>query len=157
MKRITVAFVLALVLVLGLVGVASAITNGQPDGDDHPYVGLMVAQYVEYDTSGEPTSVKPLWRCSGTLISETLFLTAGHCTEAPANYAEIWFDDGPIDRGSLPDLSDECLGETGYPCSGDVGGEVFTHQSYNPAAFFLYDLGVVELDEPWTLAGGYGA
>ena len=34
----------------------------------------------------------PLWRCSGTLISATLFLTAGHCTEAPAAHVEIWFD-----------------------------------------------------------------
>jgi hypothetical protein len=41
MKRISVAFVLALVMVLGLVGVASAISNGQPDGNGHPYVGLV--------------------------------------------------------------------------------------------------------------------
>ncbi len=39
------------------------------------YVGLMVAQ----DADGNP-----LWRCTGTLLSSTLFLTAGHCTEAPA-------------------------------------------------------------------------
>ena len=33
-----------------------------------------------------------MWRCSGTLLSWTLFLTAGHCTEAPAAHVEIWFD-----------------------------------------------------------------
>ena len=34
----------------------------------------------------------PLWRCSGTFLSPTLFLTAGHCTESPAASATIWFD-----------------------------------------------------------------
>ena len=66
---------IALVAVLAAAVVAlpaSAITDGSPDGDAHPYVGLMVAQ----DADGDP-----LWRCSGTLISPTLFLTAGHCTE----------------------------------------------------------------------------
>ena len=39
---------------------AMAITNGVPDGTNHPYVGLMVAQ----DADGVP-----LWRCSGSLLS----------------------------------------------------------------------------------------
>jgi hypothetical protein len=56
-------------------GQAAAITDGQLDGNGHPYVGLMVAQ----DASGAP-----LWRCSGALMSPTIFLTAGHCTEAPS-------------------------------------------------------------------------
>jgi len=50
------------------------ITYGELDGNRHPYVGLMVAQ----DADGNP-----LWRCSGTLMSPTIFLTAGHCTEPP--------------------------------------------------------------------------
>ena len=29
-------------LLVGSVGIAYAITNGQPDGDDHPYVALLV-------------------------------------------------------------------------------------------------------------------
>ena len=54
---------------------AGAVTDGAPDGDGHPYVGLMVAK----DKDGAP-----LWRCSGTLLSSTVYLTAGHCTESPA-------------------------------------------------------------------------
>ena len=78
----------------------------------------------------------PLWRCSGTLIAPTLFLTAGHCTEAPAAHIEIWFD---------ADLTNAAAHN--YPFTGDVGGTPYTHPQYNPNAFFLYDLGVVVLDK----------
>ena len=78
---------LAATLALALFGAsaATAITNGVPDGANHPYVGLMVAQ----DEDGVP-----LWRCSGSLLSPTLYLTAGHCVEAPAAHVEIWFSAG---------------------------------------------------------------
>lgn len=82
MKKLTL-LVAALAALLVTVAPAGAVTDGELDGDGHPYVGLMVAQ----DAEGNP-----LWRCSGTLISPTLYLTAGHCTEAPAARAEIWFD-----------------------------------------------------------------
>ena len=129
MKKIAIAWVLSLVLVLSVVGVAGAITDGTEDGDGHPYVGLMVA----LDANGDP-----LWRCSGTLLSPTLYLTAGHCTEAPAVRATIWFD-ADVESG-IPD--------NGYPFAGEVSGDAYTHPNYNPNAFFLYDLGVVVLDEP---------
>lgn len=45
-----------------------AITNGGLDGEKHPHVGLMVAQLEDG---------YPLWRCSGALISPTVFVTAG--------------------------------------------------------------------------------
>jgi len=79
----------------------------------------------------------PLWRCSGTLLSSKLFLTAGHCTEAPAAHVEIWFA-ADVESG-IPD--------NGYPYDGDVGGTPYTHPQYNPNAFYLYDLGVVVLDK----------
>lgn len=63
-----------------------AVTNGQPDDARHPYVGLMVA----LDANGVPQ-----WRCSGSLMSATVFLTAGHC-HPPAAHVEIWFaEKGP--------------------------------------------------------------
>lgn len=82
----------------------------------------------------------PLWRCSGALLSPTLFLTAGHCTEAPAARATIWFE-ADVQSG-IPD--------NGYPFGGptSVDGTVYVHPQYDPNAFFLYDLGVVILDEP---------
>jgi V8-like Glu-specific endopeptidase len=109
--------------------VTAQVTNGTLDGNGHPYVGLMVAQ----DSAG-----KPMWRCSGTLLSPTVFLTAGHCTEAPAAHVEIWFD-ADVEHG---------IPGNGYPNDGDVGGTPHTHPQYDPNAFYLYDLGVVTLDAP---------
>ena len=119
----------AALLLTSVAGSARAITNGELDGDDHPYVGLMVAQDADDGV---------LWRCSGTLITADLFLTAGHCTESPAAHVEIWFD-ADVQSG-IPD--------NGYPFTGDVGGTPSTHPDYDPDAFFLFDLGMVELDEP---------
>src|SRR5438094_2078676 len=57
-KTMVLLAALAVAVAIG-VGSAGAITDGLPDGNGHPYVGLMVAQ----DSSGTP-----LWRCSGTLL-----------------------------------------------------------------------------------------
>jgi V8-like Glu-specific endopeptidase len=135
-KLLSLAALLVGVLAIGIVP-AGAVTDGQPDGNGHPYVGLMVAQ----DANGNP-----LWRCSGTLLSSTLFLTAGHCTESPAAHVEIWFD-ADVESG---------IPANGYPFTGDVGGTPYTHPDYNPNAFFLRDLGVVVLDSPMVMAQ-YGA
>ena len=135
---------------------ASAITNGQPDGNAHPYVGLMVA----LDEDGVP-----LWRCSGSLLSPTVFLTAGHCVGDPAAHIEIWFDAGPIETDpdylaaleTDPDgivSCDDSAKFDGYPCVGDVGGTPHENPDYCPECgqglpnFAYRDVGIVTLDEP---------
>jgi len=130
MKRVLFTSVFVLALVLSLVGTASAVTDGYEDGDGHPYVGLMVASI----------GGAPQWRCSGTLISPTLFLTAGHCTFG-ADHVEIWFDADVTNAAAH-----------GYPFTGDVGGTPYAHPDYNDSAFFLFDLGVVVLDEPVVMS-----
>jgi hypothetical protein len=132
MKKLTLILILVFVLVLASASLAGAIKYGELDGEGHPYVGLMVAQ----NENGVP-----MWRCSGALLSPTLFLTAGHCTEAPAAHVEIWFD-SDVESG---------IPANGYPFNGDVGGTPYTHPQYDPNAFFLYDLGVVILDEPMVM------
>jgi secreted trypsin-like serine protease len=127
-KSIVTAFA-ALAILAAAAGPAMAVTDGELDGERHPYVGLMVAQ----DANGTP-----LWRCSGTLLSPTLFLTAGHCTEAPAAHVEIWFA-ADVQSG---------VPANGYPYKGEAGGTPYIHPQFNPNAFFLYDLGVVVLDTP---------
>jgi Trypsin len=137
------------VLVVGTVP-AGAITNGTPDQEGHPYVGLMVAK----NAAGVP-----LWRRSGTLMSPTVFMVAGHCTEPPAAEIEIWFSSGfpdGIPAGNWDGPGTSCAGKTGYPCTGDVTGTPHTHPLYDPNAFFLHDLGVVTLDTPVT-GRGFGA
>jgi hypothetical protein len=113
-----------------------AIPNGDLDGQGHPFVGLMVAQ----DAAGAP-----LWRCTGTLLSPTVFLTAGHCTESPAAHVEIWFD-ADVESG---------IPANGYPFTGQVGGTPHTHPDYNPSAFVVRDVGVVVLDEPYVSPNGH--
>jgi hypothetical protein len=128
-KKTLLAVVLTIAILVLAVGPVGAITDGELDGDGHPFVGLMVAT----DTDGNP-----LWRCSGTLLSPTLYLTAGHCTEPPAAGAEIWFA-SDVESG---------IPGNGYPFEGEVSGTAYVHPQYDPYAFFLYDLGVVVLDEP---------
>ena len=136
MKKILMALV-AVVAAAVVALPASAITDGSLDGDAHPYVGLMVAQDANRN---------PLWRCSGTLISPTLFLTAGHCTEAPAAHVEIWFD-ADVESG---------IPANGYPFTGEASGKPYTHPQYDPNAFYLHDLGVVVLEQPVSMST-YGA
>lgn len=139
MKRLKfirmIVLLAVLAVALSLVGSAAAITSGEPDGNRHPYVGLMVAQTA---------SGQPLWRCSGTLISPTVFLTAGHCTFG-AEHVEIWFQ-ADVESG---------IPANGYPFNGQVGGTPYTHPDYNDAAFFVRDVGVVVLDTPY-LTTEYG-
>jgi Trypsin len=68
---------------------AQGVLYGQPDNNEHSYVGVIRF----FDEEGNY-----LWRCTGTLISPTVVLTAGHCTFGTA-YAEAWFTEtGPFNR-----------------------------------------------------------
>lgn len=128
MKKVSIAILLAAVLVLSAVGIASAITNGTPDGDGHPYVGLLV-----FDVGGAPA-----WRCSGTLLSPTVLLTAGHCTSG-ATGGRVWFE---------ADVQNDVVG---YPFATATSVEfcgIHTHPEYTDSAFFFRDVGVVTLCEP---------
>lgn len=141
-------FVLFSVIAILAVAVfpVGAITDGEPDGEGHPFVGLMVA----YNADG-----RALWRCSGTLLSPTVFLTAGHCTESPAASATVWFDS---DVQSLPVCGGGVIGDPCYPYGGGdsyYGSNVYTHPDFYTAPFFVHDVGVVVLDTPAN-KGVYG-
>jgi len=126
-----------LILALGSLGNAYAITNGQPDGDGHPYVGLLVFDVFVPDIGNVPA-----WRCSGSLIAPNVVLTAGHCTNG-AVAARIWFDevieenpeypyDGVTSIEGTPHTNpDFCIG-----CKQGLPGHA------------LRDVGIVVLDEP---------
>jgi hypothetical protein len=56
--------------VLATVAPVLTITNGQPDGNRHPYVGLAI-QLIP--------GTNLISICSGSALSDTRFLTAAHC------------------------------------------------------------------------------
>ena len=58
---------------------AFAVTDGVKDGNGHPYVVLLLME-----VNGEPA-----FRCSGTLLSATVLLTAGHCAGAPGVWCAV--------------------------------------------------------------------
>jgi hypothetical protein len=126
----------------------AGITNGQPDGDDHPYVGLLVFDVYIPDVGNVPA-----WRCSGSLIAPDVVLTAGHCTDG-AVAARVWFDERLQDDDGTFLVPD-------YPAGGVVAieGTPYTNPDYNSPdnpygggnglpAFSYRDVGVVVLDEP---------
>ena len=109
-------FLIVVTIVLGIalasVGTAYAITNGQPDGNEHPYVGLVV-----FDVYVPGVGNVPAWRCSCALLSPTVLLTAGHCTDG-AVAARVWFDE-------------DVEGNHEYPHSGDTSFDGTPHTNPN--------------------------
>ena len=90
MRRLLIALV-GTALAVMLASPAKAITNGEPDRGRHPYVGLAV-----FDGPNGPTH-----RCSASLLSPTVVLTAGHCTDG-AVAARVWFAEDVQNNNEYP-------------------------------------------------------
>ena len=128
---------------------AAAIKDGVDN--EHPYVGLVVF----YDAEGEF-----LWRCSGSLISPTKFVTAGHCTDTAegAVSARVWFQQ---DAGAHYDPATQVDPVSGYPefcAAGTLGTlcatstKLYNYGFANFAGFpNTHDAGVLILDQPIAL------
>ena len=69
----------ALIGVLAFAAPVGAITNGSADGGEHAYVGELLF-YVPDVPSSRFTDPGGWFTCSGTLMSSTIVVTAGHCT-----------------------------------------------------------------------------
>lgn len=126
---------------------AFGITGNWVEDDAHPYVGLVVF-YDANDTF--------IWRCSGSLISPTKLLTAGHCadTAGGAASARVYFQQ---DAGANfnPTTGKDPI--TGYPveCAGSTLGtlcatsKTIYNYGFNNFVGFpnTHDVGVLILDQ----------
>jgi hypothetical protein len=118
--------------------VANAITNGQPDGDNHPYVCMVV-----FDYGGGPA-----WRTTGFFISPTVVITAAHGVYG-AEAARVW-------------TNTDMTTDPYYPFGGGDAIEaasIHYHPDYRvvPAnnglpEFSYHDVGVVILSESVVLS-----
>ena len=70
MRTLKASLIGAVAMIIALAAPVGAITYGELDAGEHPYVGFMIF----FDPSS------PGWfSCSGTLLDADTFLTAGHC------------------------------------------------------------------------------
>jgi hypothetical protein len=138
-RRWSPALLLAmLTATLLMAGPTSAIIGGELDGDQHPGVGFMIG----YDAVGDP-----LYGCSGTLVSETVFVTAAHCTGGepdliPVEVRVVFDSRVPLGPDGIPDPSAYVVGEP-HPNPAFVHGGSELGYSYS---LISEDYGVVILD-----------
>jgi V8-like Glu-specific endopeptidase len=119
---------------------ASRIVHGTLDGNNHRAVVLIVM-----DIAGDPA-----FRCSGTLLSARVVLTAGHCTGEPGEFSGMRvFTEADVDNGN-----------NNYPFPGPNTVEAkswASHPLFTEALFFLHDVGVIVLNKDVPLpASAYG-
>ena len=123
-----VMFAVVLGMFFGSPGNSYAITNGQADGERHPYVGAVLF----FDASFNFITF-----CSGALISPTVVLTSGHCTDGTV-YALVSFDPEAIE----------------LPFDAFILGIPYTHPDFcigcgqGRPGFDTHDVGVVVLLDP---------
>ena len=77
--RLRGALLAGVVATVALAAPVGAITNGQPDDGEHPYVGELF-YYVPDEADDRFDDPGSWFNCTGTLLSPTVVLTAGHCT-----------------------------------------------------------------------------
>lgn len=158
-----IALVALVAVVASLAAPAFAITGGVPDGEDHPSVGVVLF----YQPDGR-------FRCSGTLVTPTVFVTAAHCTfldigqvavsfdteialtedVAEANIPRAVDDSGPADAHSDIGFTPEAFDDLAPDAPDWVLGTPLTHPDYSDFTDLRNwnDTGVVVLDEPISIA-----
>ena len=156
-------FIVCLIAALLIAAPATAITDGEPDEGEHPYVGQLIF-YVPDAHDSRFDDPGAWYNCTGTLLTPTIVLTAGHCAFGiGADGADVWvtFSEEADYEGLPPsstyarDENDERYQDwSAFFDSHEewISGTAYPHPEYDDAGFFLHDLGVVVLDEPVELS-----
>ena len=147
--------VAAAAMTLGLATPAGAITGNYTKDFTHDFVGLMVFYTDPDPVTGDIFS----HRCSGSLISPTLMVTAGHCTQG-VETGRVYFQ-----QSVAPNYDPNAFGglggdpTTGYPYENGVTfshtwtfGDIFAGY---PKVKNTQDVGVVELDTAYNPPSGH--
>jgi hypothetical protein len=128
-------------LAVGAPAVAS--TGGVADGANHPDVGLILF----YDADGR-------FRCSATLVSPTVVVTAAHCTSGTLGKTLVTFDSVIAEQppAPFPVAADPSAGYTAaeIAAAGYLSGTAYTHPNYSDFTDTANwnDVGVIVLDQP---------
>jgi len=137
--RKTITLIAIVVAALFLVPASQAITDGELDGTGHPAVVLVLME----------VNGAPAFRCSGTLLSPTIVLTAGHCAGEPGEFSGIRvFAESNVQTDPT------------YPFAGGPNTYEATawaaHPQFTESAFFLHDVGIIKLANPVPGVSQYG-
>ena len=165
MRRLVRLGALTGTALLGLTAVpALSATYATPDGDQHPYVVLLTF-FADGDDDGTDIDTVPVpdgddedtlpddypseytWRCTGTLLSPTLVLTAGHCTVGN-EVAHVYVGYGS--ETVHPAMTVPVGTANGMPEFGFLTGTPHSAPGYDdawPEFPQTHDVGVVVLDE----------
>jgi len=131
--------------------IAPQATFSQPDGDAHPWVVAVLFQQL-----GDDGRVH-FYSCTGTLLSEYVVLTAGHCTSSHGftNFGTWVRNDASIDDARAIELApNPTFGQfEDWANTYWISGQAVPHPDYADYAEFpnTYDVGLVLLDEPIVL------
>jgi hypothetical protein len=124
MRKLAIAAVAAMLLAATVP--VLTVTNGSPDGNGHPYVGIAL----------QAAPGGGFFVCSGSFLSPTKFLTASHCFDpslgalvSPANQPPF-----PVVSGTVHNNPNWCLG-----CGSGLQG------------FDTHDVAVITLNAPVNL------
>jgi hypothetical protein len=139
MKKLYYGVAIALILSLAIVGVAGAITWGQPDNGEHPHVGTLI-----FSQNGEGW-----YSCTGTLLAPRLMLTAGHCVSEFGNVNDETYV--RFEEDVLADYGDYGSTQEWLDNAWLAVEQVVPHPSWADFGQFpmTYDAGVVILAEPY--------